>query len=111
MERSDPAWHGRGRAAGPVLWTAMTASGGGRPRSSARSVIRLRSRRSYLFFTTSTGVRREAAAALVSIGAPAMDAVVSALVDPDDDVRKRAADVLTEIRGCTGGRSSPKSPQ
>ncbi len=42
-------------------------------------------------------VRREAAAALVSIGTPATEPVVSALGDPDGDVRKRAADVLAEI--------------
>ena len=42
-------------------------------------------------------IRREAAAALVTIGAPAMDPVMSALGDPDGDVRKRAADVLAEI--------------
>ncbi len=45
-------------------------------------------------------VRREVAAALVAIGgAPAVDPVVSALGDPDGDVRKRAADVLAEIGG------------
>ena len=42
-------------------------------------------------------IRREAAAALVAIGAPAMDPVVSALGDPDGDVRKRAAEILAEI--------------
>ena len=42
-------------------------------------------------------IRREAAAALVAIGAPAMGAVISALGDRDGDVRKRAADVLAEI--------------
>jgi HEAT repeat protein len=42
-------------------------------------------------------VRREAAAALVSIGAPAAEPVISALGDPDGDIRKRAADVLSEI--------------
>ena len=42
-------------------------------------------------------IRREAAAALVAIGAPAMGPTISALGDRDGDVRKRAADVLSEI--------------
>ena len=42
-------------------------------------------------------VRREAGAALIAIGTPAVELVVSALDDPDGDVRKRAADVLAEI--------------
>ena len=42
-------------------------------------------------------IRREAAAALVAIGPPAMGPVISALGDPDSDVRKRAADVLAGI--------------
>lgn len=42
-------------------------------------------------------VRREAAAALIAIGSPAVEPVISALSDPDGDVRKRAADVLAEI--------------
>ena len=42
-------------------------------------------------------IRREAAAALVTIGAPAMDPVIAALGDEDDDVRKRAADILAGI--------------
>lgn len=42
-------------------------------------------------------IRREAATALVTIGAPAMDPIISALGDPDGDIRKRAADVLAEI--------------
>ena len=42
-------------------------------------------------------VRREVETAFIAIGVPAMESVVSALNDPDGDVRRRAADVLTEI--------------
>jgi HEAT repeat protein len=42
-------------------------------------------------------IRREAAAALVKIGYQATEAVIPALEDSDDDVRRRAADVLGEI--------------
>lgn len=42
-------------------------------------------------------VRREVETAFVAMGVPAMESVVSALDDPDGDVRRRAADVLTEI--------------
>jgi HEAT repeat protein len=42
-------------------------------------------------------IRREAAAALAAAGTPAVAPVVSALDDPDGDVRKRAADVLACI--------------
>ncbi len=42
-------------------------------------------------------VRREAASALIAVGAPAMEEAIAALEDEDGDVRKRAADLLAEI--------------
>jgi len=42
-------------------------------------------------------IRREAAAALITIGIPARDPVIAVLGDGDDDVRKRAADILAGV--------------